>query len=300
MALLEAAKIPVFTPTPLVPSEYNSADSYVTSGGSQVLFGAQGAAMVSQGAKKIAILSFDIDAAKPLAEFAKKAVIGAGGKVVAEIAVPFQAVDVSSQIQQLKSSGADGALLITTEDIGAMIIRTIGQFGVHVKISASQAGLRRETLDSLGSLADGLIGGASLPVVNVGGKNAPSILPYIKEMKAAGSYSADNVRNFGISSWIAVHAIAMAAKDVTGTVDGPALQSALNASKGYDLPVVGTWVPSKTGPFPTYSRVSNGIGFFLRYEGNGQWATLKPTAGVDTFALVAKADAKAAKAAKAN
>jgi branched-chain amino acid transport system substrate-binding protein len=289
MQLLGEAKIPVFAPNALTPTEYNDPISFQPSGGAPVLFAAQGAAMVSQGHKKIALLTFDIDAARPLAEFAKKAIIGAGGRVVDEIHVPFQAVDVSPQIQQLKSSGADGALIITTEDIAAMLIRTMNQFGVDVAISAPAGGLRQETLDSLGELADGLLGGAPVPKVNVSGKNPPSLAQYVQEMKAAKSFKADTTRNTGIAAWLSVHAIAEAAKGLTGPVDGPALLDALQQSPGLDLPIIGTWVPSASGPFPSYERVSNGTGFYLEYVGDGKWKTLKPVNGADMFKLIKKA-----------
>jgi branched-chain amino acid transport system substrate-binding protein len=289
MKLLGEAKIPVFAPNALTPTEYNDPISFQPSGGAPVLFAAQGAAMVSQGHKKIALLTFDIDAAKPLAEFAKKAIVGAGGKVVDEIHVPFQAVDVSPQIQQLKSSDADGALIITTEDIAAMLIRTMNQFGVDIAVSAPAGGLRQETLDSLGDLADGLLGGAPVPKVNIAGKNPPSLAQYVREMKAANSFDADNTRNTGIAAWVAVHAIAEAAKGLTGTVDGPALLDVLQKSPGLDLPVVGTWVPGATGPFANYKRVSNGTGFYLEYLGDGKWKTLKPVKGADMFKLIKKA-----------
>jgi ABC-type branched-subunit amino acid transport system substrate-binding protein len=289
MKLLSDAQIPVFAPNALTPEEYNNPISFQPTGGAPVLFAAQGAAMVDQGAKKITLLNFDIDAAKPLAEFAKKAIVGAGGEVVDEIHVPFQAVDVSSQVQQLKKSGADGALIITTEDIAAMLIRTMNQFGVKMPTSAPAGGLRQETLDSLGNLADGLLSGSPTPKVNVDGKNPSTLDQYINEMKAADSYTADNTRNTGVASWIAVHAIAAASKDLKAkSIDGPALLQALQASPGLDLPIAGKWVPSASGPFDSYKRVSNGTGFYLKYVGGGNWNTLKPENGSDMFALIQK------------
>jgi ABC-type branched-subunit amino acid transport system substrate-binding protein len=288
VALLEQAKIPVFAPNALSEQEYNNPISYQVTGGVPVVFGAVGAAVVNAGVKKVAILGFDIDAAKPLVDFAKKTVVGAGGKIVADIGVPFQAVDVSSQIQQLKDSGAKGVVIITTEDILAMLVRTIGQLGVKVQIAVPASQLRQETMSSLGSLMDGMVSGDVLPHVNVGDKNAASLAQFIKEMKAVDAYNSNDTANNGMATWISVHAIgeAMKAGKVT---DGASLIAALDASKGLDLPIVGNWVPSATGPFSKYSRLSNGQAFLQKYAGNGKWNATKPLKGVDVFALIEKA-----------
>jgi hypothetical protein len=89
-------------------------------------------------------------------------------------------------------------------------------------------------------------------------------------------------------TWINVHAIGDVVKAAGNVTDGASLIAALDASKGLDLPVVGTWVPSATGPFANYSRLSNGQGFYQKYSGNGTWSTVKPVDGVDVFALIAK------------
>jgi ABC-type branched-subunit amino acid transport system substrate-binding protein len=289
VALLEQAKIPVFAPNALSAQEYNNPISYQVTGGVPVVFGALGASLVNAGAKKVAVLGFDIDAAKPLTDFAKKAVVGSGGKIVTDIAVPFQAVDVSSQVQQLKDSGAKGVVIITTEDIAAMLVRTIGQLGAKVKIAIPASELRQETMSSLGSLMDGMVSGDVLPHVNVGSKNPASVAQFIKEMKAVDAYDTNNTGYQGMVTWINVHAIGEAMKAAGNVTDGASLIAALDASKGLDLPIVGKWVPSATGPFSTYSRLSNGRGFFQTYSGDGTWATVKPVDGVDVFALIAKA-----------
>jgi ABC-type branched-subunit amino acid transport system substrate-binding protein len=289
VALLEEAKIPVFAPNALSAQEYNNPISYQVTGGVPTLFGALGASLVNAGAKKVAVLGFDIDAAKPLVDFAKKAVVGAGGKIVADIAVPFQAVDVSSQVQQLKDSGANGVVIVTTEDILAMLVRTMGQLGADVRIAVPASQLRAETMESLGPLMDGMVSGDVLPKVNVRGKSPASAAQFIKEMKAVEAYDTDNTGYQGMVTWINVHAIGEAVKTARNVTDGASLIAALDASKGLDLPIVGTWVPSATGPFPTYSRLSNGRGFYQKYSGNGTWSTVKPVDGVDVFALIAKA-----------
>jgi hypothetical protein len=284
--LLKAAGISSWPQNPLSKFELNDPTSFVPTGGSQLQFAAQGVAAVKYGGPRVAIVGFDIEQAAPLIENAIDGVEGAGGKVVAKIFVPFQAVDVSPQIQQIDDVDADSVLIITTEDVLANIVRTIGQFGLDVTIAVPAGGQRNETLDALGPLAKRLVAGASLPFVNINGKNPDVLKQYIADMKAAGSFSEDLVRVTGLRTWINLYAISRAAERVEGDVDGPALLRALEDPKPLDVPVMGEWVPSANGPLEEYPRISSGTGYLLRYVGDGTWETLKPQNGLSLFDLI--------------
>lgn len=292
VTLLAEAKIPVFTTLNSSPNPV----SFPTQGGLPVIFGSEGAALVSQGSKKLGIVHLDITSSTPIEEATRNATIGAGGKFVSDIIVTFQSVDVSAQVQQLKSSGADGVLLIATESVDAAFIRTMAQFGLgDMLVGVADGTLRQETLDSFGAQAKNIVAGAALPHVNVKGKNSPATAQYVKDMKAAGSFNGDNTRSNGVATWLAIYAVATAAKSMSGEITGPTLLSTLDASKGFDLPMVGNWVPSANGPIASTPRVSIGTGFFIQYSGNGIWKALPPGDGTDIFSLIEKGEAKAAK-----
>ena len=296
ITLLSDAKIPLFTPLGTTTKSNSDPISFPTTGGLPVVFGAEGASLVASGRKKLGIVHLDLDSAKPIEDLARQATIGAGGKFVSDIIVTFQSVDVSAQVQQLKSSGANGVLIIATESVDAAFIRTMGQFGLNnVLIGVADGTLRQETLDSLGALAKNVVAGANLPHVNVKGQNSPAMAQYIKDMKAAGSFTADNTRSNGVATWLDIYAVATGAQAMSGAITGPRLLSTLNASKGLDLPIVGTWVPSANGPIETSPRLSIGTGFFISYTGNGVWKPIPPANGTDIFTLIKKGSAKAAK-----
>jgi ABC-type branched-subunit amino acid transport system substrate-binding protein len=281
--LLEDAGIPQFAPNPLSDYELTSPNSFIATGGAQLLFAAQGVAAAEEGGSQVAVVGFDIEAAAPLIDMAKRAVEGSGGEVAAEILVPFQAVDVTPQVQQIADADADAVLIVTTEDVAANLIRTIDQFGLDVAISVPAGGLRQETLDSLGGLSEGLLSGGLFPKVNVDDENAPMLDQYIEDMEATDSFDADLTRDTGIATWIDLYAISLAAERVDGAVDGPALLAALQDPEPLTLPIVGDWDPTATGPLPDAPRISIGTGYLLRYEGDGAWATLPPEDGVDLF-----------------
>jgi Periplasmic binding protein len=296
ITLLADAKIPLFTPLGVTEKSNTDPISFPTTGGLPVLFGAEGAALVAKGRKKLGIVHLDLASSKPIEDLARQATIGAGGKFVSDIIVTFQSVDVSAQVQQLKSSGANGVLIIATESVDAAFIRTMGQFGLNnVLVGVADGTMRQETLDSLGALGKNVVAGANLPHVNVKGKNSPAMAQYIKDMKAAGVFTADNTRSNGVGTWLDIYAVAAGAKAMSGAITGPGLLSTLNASKGLDLPIVGTWVPSANGPIQTSPRLSVGTGFFIQYGGNGVWKPIPPADGTDIFTLIEKGSAKAAK-----
>jgi hypothetical protein len=189
ITLLAAAKIPIFTTL----NSSSNPSSFPTQGGLPVIFGSEGAALVSLGSKKLGIVHLDITSSTPIEEATRNATIGAGGKFVSDIIVTFQSVDVSAQVQQLKNSGADGVLLIATESVDAAFIRTMAQFGLgDMLVGVADGTLRQETLDSFGAQAKNIVAGAALPHVNVKGKNSPATAQYVKDMKAAGSFNGDN------------------------------------------------------------------------------------------------------------
>jgi ABC-type branched-subunit amino acid transport system substrate-binding protein len=296
ITLLADAKIPMFTPLGVTAKSNTDPISFPTTGGLPVLFGAEGAALVASGRKKLGIVHLDLASSKPIEDLARQATIGAGGKFVTDIIVTFQSVDVSAQVQQLKSSGANGVLIIATESVDAAFIRTMTQFGLgNVLIGVADGTMRQETLDSLGTQAKNVVAGASLPHVNVKGKNSPAMAQYVKDMKAAGVFTADNTRSNGVATWLDLYAVAAGARAVSGAITGPGLLATLNASKGLDLPVVGKWVPSANGPIADSPRLSVGTGFYIRYAGGGAWKSLPPADGADIFALIQKGSAKAAK-----
>jgi ABC-type branched-subunit amino acid transport system substrate-binding protein len=296
ITLLSDAKIPMFTPLGTTAKSNTDPISFPTNGGLPVLFGAEGAALVASGRKKLGIVHLDLASSKPIEDLARQATIGAGGKFVSDIIVTFQSVDVSAQVQQLKSSKANGVLIIATESVDAAFIRTMAQFGLgDMPIGVADGTLRQETLDSLGAQAKNIVAGANLPHVNVKGKNSPATAQYVKDMKAAGAFSGDNTRSNGVATWLDLYAVAAGTKTMTGAITGPGLLTALRASKGLDLPMVGKWNPSATGPIADSPRLSIGTGFYIRYAGNGTWSPIQPVGGADIFTLIQKGSAKAAK-----
>jgi branched-chain amino acid transport system substrate-binding protein len=132
---------------------------------------------VSQGTKKLGLITDGLPYGKELENGLKKAAAGKGVTLVGPVTYSPTAVDVTTQLRQLKSQGADGVAVLAATGLGHIYdgLRTIGW---TPKIYATEVA-RFVGYDALGSLAGNVSTTCNVPL-QPGAKPDPGISAVLK------------------------------------------------------------------------------------------------------------------------
>jgi len=244
--IIQAAHIPSVGNLGVAQSEATGANSFPIAGGTSIVSLGTIKALVGAGKTKIAVTYPDIPVIAPLIDALTKHVSDAGGTLVAKIPIPIGAVDMAPYAAQMKSSGADGGLIIAATGSEIQQITALYQSGVipgQITLAVSTLSLSPKNVADLGPAVEGtLMVGSFLPSSNT---TDPGIIQFNKEMDAAGM--KDNRGDIALQSWASVHIIANVLKTAK-TIDGQGLQDAMTAAGPITFPGVAPFDWSKPNP----------------------------------------------------
>jgi ABC-type branched-subunit amino acid transport system substrate-binding protein len=238
--VLEEAGIPSIGAFPTAATDMMASTSFPV-GGSPAWIAGCTRILAAEGAKKIAIVHFDLPAGAFAAEFAKQGLSGTDAEVESTVPVPIEAVDYNPLVAQA-ADGADGIMMVLQPEQAGRWLVASAQQGVDVPQCAP--GLSNEVIASVGDKAEGIFVSNSYAPVASGG---PGVDRFVEEV-------GDELANdfFTPNSWLAfqlfVGAVEAAAPaDVTAET----VLAAMKAADGIDLEdVVPPYSTQTPGPGP--------------------------------------------------
>lgn len=248
IGILQAANIPLVNNSTLNPPDFSSPVAFPLGATIQASYAAEAVTLIKAGFTKIGIARWDTSADLASTNAIKFAVGKAGGTVVSVPAVPLAATDYSPYIEQLKSAGANGVILLSGNNEIIGMLRGSPELGYSPKYAFPSGLLSASQQKSLEPAVNGVVQSASFP------SPTDTALPGIKmfnDQMAAEKATGDNdatIDTSSFGSWLSVQATALALKGVSGPITGPVLLSTLQGLSSVDLFGLMTWTPSAQGP----------------------------------------------------
>ena len=220
---------------------------------------------------KIAVLFENTDLGKDMTRGLSRAIAGKGPKIVASQSYEYTASDVSSQIAQLKASGANTLMLFATPKFMIQAVVATHKLGWKPQLYIASVSIE-PTIMGIASINGPELTKGALSVAFVKNPNDPiwakdkALALYLKVMKTYDpSGKPGDVYNwYGMTvAWTMVETLKAAGKNLTRA-------SLLHAAQHLNLPANPFLLPGltiKTGP-TTYFPLANV--YLYRYD-NKQW-----------------------------
>jgi hypothetical protein len=252
---LAQAGIPVVGPLGVyTPAEFTNKDVWPLMGGAATTYPAIPYLLARHGLKRIAVVANPGTGLDQLIQAqAKKA----GMTYAGTVSVPATATDYSPYVEQIKTENPDVTVQVVSPVAAAQIMQGAVQLGQVGTWANQTLNIDVNNLSTFGSAANGMYITSSFPPATANGFQG--IKNFNTEMNAAGraGISSTNVRSAqAVTSWLAVHAVALAAKGTTGLLTSSALVGALNKATSVNVEGLLTWMPNAVGP-KTFPRITN-------------------------------------------
>jgi len=187
-----------------------------------------GTGAVAAKCKKVGTLY--LDGADVIADGVTQSVKAAGGKVSTSVAVPLNAPDLAPAIARLLDAGSDCIAVIVTPNIAVQAVTAISQSGKKPRMISLSAIFNKDTLDTLGSLADGIL-------IADGQRNPTDKIPVMREItRDMQKYdkSAELTTN-AVLAWCDGKIIAAALDSLKGEATAASMLTAMNGLRDVDL-----------------------------------------------------------------
>lgn len=256
--ILDKAKLAQVGTTGSLPSTLNDPYSYPSSSGEPGWFYGVAAALVSGGAKKIAV----VDAAnEPSALFSSQLVITAlksvGIDTVAHVTWDPQAdPTAASAASKIVGTGADGISLAMANQLMPRIVKSLNQAGYAGKMATVASIIPPDTIKQIGPPAEGMLATSQLAFTT--DTSNPAVARFRNDMKTYQPKSP--VEDIAMQAWtgMQIFAAVLKAQKVT-TFDAATIKQALDSlSTPVDVGTAAPWaVVGRTSPYPSFPRVLN-------------------------------------------
>jgi len=265
LPLLESAGIPsVGITTPGNEVDVTSKAAYPFNAGTFSDYVALPDGLKQAGSKKVAAAVADLPSAIAGGELvgkgAKNVGMGWGGLVKIP---PTGVTDFAPYAQQLKRTGADSIVLVTTPAQTQAIVKASEAQGLDFLWAHHTISFGESEAATLGEPVEGMI--LSGPNPSYRDESHPAIQEFNQQMKDAGYSDPILFRTAGINAWLSVYAVRDVAQKIDGDVTAESLTKALNETTGVDLKGIATWDPATPGP-AGYPRVSQSKIYFQKIE----------------------------------
>jgi ABC-type branched-subunit amino acid transport system substrate-binding protein len=253
---LQKAGIPIIGSLGVyTPGELSNPDVWPLMGGAVTTYPAIPYLAAKQGLKRIAVIA---NPGTGLNELIQAQAARAGMTYVGTVSVPLTATDYSSYVEQLKTLNPQIIVQVVSTTASAELMQEGQQLGLNAIWANQTLNIDVNNLSTFGSTANGMYITSSFPPATAGAQ-FPGIAAFNNEMDAAGKAGIGNtnIRSAqAVTSWLAVHAIALVAKGTTGLLTASALISAIHSATSVNVEGLITWHPNATGP-TDFPRVTN-------------------------------------------
>jgi branched-chain amino acid transport system substrate-binding protein len=182
--------------------------------------------------KRIAFMYQEDAYGKGSTEYAEKLAKERGIEVVASVAAPGNAIELSAAATRIRNAKPDAVMLwASSPAMGAAFLRAAHQVGLSAPIVASAALAQRPLVDAAGATAEGLM------LVSLPHWDEPS--PKLKKLEAVLREAGKKPAGFGeMLAVTAVVALTSAIDKINGPVTGEKLRDALEGLGQIDNPYV--------------------------------------------------------------
>jgi branched-chain amino acid transport system substrate-binding protein len=257
------AGIPFIGIFPADPASQTHALSYPMTGGTPGGFGGLAAVLSDVGgAKKPAVVSLNISAARAGVSFVSKALEARELELVTDIVeVEPGAADFSAAASTLVGSGADGIMFGIGANDGDRLLLALEQAGYDGVIARSTSGFSQEQIDQLGDLAEGVLAFTPFPPNNSDDSELEAYLAAMAKHEPDALLN-DQTKNAWAATYVFKEA-AEAAAEITPAglvevLDSRTFDPPLLPKVQFQTPVAGIGLPRIFNSYFTYLRVENG------------------------------------------
>lgn len=262
LPLLAAQHIPALSPIGLTPVDLTSPASFPFQASEAEVVAALPFALAKAGHHRMAIIAIDVPATHVNVQSLAGAASKAGIKIVYTGYFPAGTSDFSPFTAAAAKAGADSVLLLADQTDDIQVIQTGVQSGMKITWATALQDIGPQQIAQLGSAANGVLLTDSSPEIPSAGSTYPAIAQFNAEMAAAGRAGVADTNQIGNSfmTWMAVHALDVVGKTVSGTLTSGTFWDALQKAKDVNLLGLYTWTPNQAGP-----------GSYLRYPNGDVW-----------------------------
>jgi ABC-type branched-subunit amino acid transport system substrate-binding protein len=272
-SILSTAGIPRVGDLPLNETDYTGAGSWPVEGGGAVMFFGDLIAAKQQGLDKVYAAVVDLPGVQGQTTLTQMGAAKLGLRLVDTSYVPSGTADLSPYVTKAIKSGADVVLMGLDPLLLHQWATTSKTLGAKYALASAAEAVDENTTKELGAaggpLENSLLASAYPPV---SATSNPGIAAFTKEMDAqqasGDANAAPDHRSAVINAWIAVHAFANLAKNISGDVTPASVNQTLQTAKDIDmLGLTKPWTPSAKNKI--ISNISNPYGYLLTIK-NGQ------------------------------
>ncbi|MFZ0666038.1 MAG: ABC transporter substrate-binding protein [Acidimicrobiales bacterium] len=273
--VLQKAGIPIIGSLGVyTPEELSNPDVWPLMGGAVTTYPAIPYLAAKQGLKRIAVVA---NPGTGLNELIQAQASRAGMTYVGTVSVPLTASDYSSYVEQLKTLNPQIIVQVVSTTASAEMMQDGQQLGLNAIWANQTLNIDVNNLGTFGATANGMYITSSFPPATAGAQ-FPGIATFNTEMDAAGKAGIGNtgIRSAqAVTSWLAVHAIALVAKGTTGLLTASGLVSALHNATTVNVEGLLNWQPNASGP-TDFPRVTNSNVYLDKVE-SGKLVLVSPT-----------------------
>ena len=154
--ILQKAGIPYLSGEATAITDLQNSDSFPFDGGAYTVFAGLGEAMVKASCKNIGVV---VLGGLPITELAASVMQGVAKSAnipFEESQVGFTDVNFSAPVETLTSAGATCIAMTVTPSEGPLVVQAIAQSGAKVQVFASQSQFTVQSLQTLGTSANGI------------------------------------------------------------------------------------------------------------------------------------------------
>ena len=275
--VLEANDIPLINPQIYGPLEATSPNSFLLTGQFIACYAAIGEVLAARGIETAAFVHPDIAAAAAVNDNVVQSLEANGIELAQDIAMPVDAADVSSFVQQAIDADADAIVVTPAAAQTALVVDGLRSAGLdfsETTVVSYASTLNDLTLAQLG--ADGLDG-----IVTCGTYSPPtdpSMADFIAAMDEADPDNELTRSETSPAAWAGMMLLAEVAGTIEGDITAESLLAALNESGPVDVGLgLPPYDPSASNTVrPEFARVSND-GIFIYELMEAEWVASEPT-----------------------
>jgi len=271
MAIFEKASMPVIGSLGVGPDESTAKANFLLTAG-LANFAVLPASCQKQGAKRIGMVRFNVDASKITEQFSQAGAKSLGLEWAGTVVVEPTNADYAPVAAQIKDEKADCVVMSLTEQATVAFIQAAGPD--QLLFSHTDAGLSAANAKKLTGLK--WAGAAQLPPLDASTTDFPELAVFTKEMDAFYASNDEGhadaspaLRKPGSSEvgWLAVKAFEQVAPKVSGDLTAAAMTAQLNKTNDLELGLVPK-IDFTAPPLVPTTRFFNGSAYLLTWDGS--------------------------------